>query len=381
MTKDTGQSNRMVDGTGDTPEHRAVERAIGELRRGAGVVLEDERTGGTAAVVAAAEMVDTAQQGLALAGAAPVCVVAAGRAAALSLDSRGNRAFAVRAVDSSGLLLDASFVRAVAGVAGDPPPSERLTAKPADRLQESAIELVKLARLLPAAAVARITGGAAALAEEAGLLTLGLADLAAYRAMTAGAALTLATRARVPLEGAEDAEILAFRPADGGKEHLAIRIGDPVPGAPVLVRIHSECFTGDVLGSLRCDCGEQLRGGIRAIAEAGGGILLYLAQEGRGIGLVNKLRAYRLQDGGFDTIEANERLGFDADERVYLPAATMLRELGFSTVRLLTNNPAKVEGLAACGIEVVERVPHAFPANGHNERYLHTKASRAGHIL
>jgi GTP cyclohydrolase II len=191
----------------------------------------------------------------------------------------------------------------------------------------------------------------------------------------------LAARAPVPLEGAEDAVVHAFRPADGGKEHLAIVIGDPVKDSPVLTRLHSECLTGDLLGSLRCDCGDQLRGAIQAIAAAGGGILLYLAQEGRGIGLVNKLRAYRLQDEGFDTIDANERLGFDADERVYRPAATILRALGFGKVRLLTNNPAKVEGLSACGIDVVERVPHRFPANGHNETYLRTKAARAGHLL
>jgi GTP cyclohydrolase II len=149
----------------------------------------------------------------------------------------------------------------------------------------------------------------------------------------------------------------------------------------VLTRLHSECFTGDLLGSLRCDCGDQLRGAIAEIARAGSGVLLYLAQEGRGIGLVNKLRAYQLQDAGFDTVDANEQLGFDADERVYLPAAEMLRQLGISRVRLLTNNPEKVAALTRCGIAVVERVPHIFPANDHNERYLRTKASRSGHLL
>ncbi|MGH8722021.1 MAG: GTP cyclohydrolase II RibA, partial [Burkholderiales bacterium] len=135
------------------------------------------------------------------------------------------------------------------------------------------------------------------------------------------------------------------------------------------------------LGSLRCDCGEQLRGAIKVIGAAGDGILLYLAQEGRGIGLVNKLRAYGLQDRGADTAEANEQLGFDADERIYFTAAEMLRQLGFAKVRLLTNNPAKVEALERCGIAVVERVPHAFPSNRHNDRYLATKASRLGHLF
>ena len=149
----------------------------------------------------------------------------------------------------------------------------------------------------------------------------------------------------------------------------------------MLTRLHSECFTGDLLGSLKCDCGQQLRGAIAEIAAAGGGILLYLAQEGRGIGLVNKLRAYALQDQGFDTVEANERLGFEADERLFLPAAEMLRRLGFAKVRLMTNNPDKVAALAGFGIEVVERVAHAFPANDHNAFYLSTKARKSGHIL
>ena len=155
----------------------------------------------------------------------------------------------------------------------------------------------------------------------------------------------------------------------------------PDPAGPVLTRIHSECFTGDLLGSLRCDCGDQLRGAIAELARAGSGVLVYLAQEGRGIGLVNKLRAYELQDRGFDTIDANEQLGFDADERVYLPAARMLRHLGFGRVRLMTNNPAKVEALERCGVAVAERVPHAFPANRHNELYLRTKVVKGGHLF
>jgi GTP cyclohydrolase II len=162
---------------------------------------------------------------------------------------------------------------------------------------------------------------------------------------------------------------------------VAIRIGDPDPQAgPVLVRLHSSCLTGDLLGSLRCDCGDQLRGAIREIAAAGGGVLLYLAQEGRDIGLINKLRAYALQDLGADTVDANTTLGFDDDERVYYPAAEMLRQLGISRVRLLTNNPTKIDQLAACGVEVVERVRHVFASNTHNERYLATKIARSGHL-
>jgi GTP cyclohydrolase II len=244
----------------------------------------------------------------------------------------------------------------------------------------AAVVLAKLAALLPAALVLRIGTAESLLAARRG--DIAVIDAAVIcRRNAASAELERVAEARVPLAEAEDSRLIAFRPRDGGSEHLAILIGTPDPTSPVLVRLHSECFTGDLLASLRCDCGDQLRGAIAAIAQAGGGALLYLAQEGRGIGLVNKLRAYRLQDTGFDTYDANEQLGFDADERVYLPAAEMLRQLGFGTVRLLTNNPEKVAALERCGIRIIERVPHIFPANGHNERYLRTKAIKSGHFL
>ena len=193
-------------------------------------------------------------------------------------------------------------------------------------------------------------------------------------------ALRLATRARLPVDGAEDAEIVAFRAPDSSDEHVALLIGQP-NGSPPLVRLHSECLTGDVLGSLKCDCGPQLRAAIQAIRANGWGILLYLRQEGRGIGLVNKLRAYALQDQGYDTVDANTRLGFAVDARDFGVAARMLDLLGQRAVRLLTNNPAKVAGLEAAGVRVVERVAHALPPNPHNERYLATKRDRTGHQL
>jgi GTP cyclohydrolase II len=250
-----------------------------------------------------------------------------------------------------------------------------------DRATDAAVEIMKLARLLPAAAIAVLAGGEATrLVAEDGLLALDAGEVFAYQE-AASRSLRIISEARVPLADAENTRLVHFRPRDGGAGHIAIVIGDPDPATPVLVRLHSECFTGDLLGSLRCDCGDQLRGAIAEIAKSGGGVVLYLSQEGRGIGLANKLRAYELQDAGFDTIDANELLGFDADERVYLPAAAMLRQLGFTRVRLLTNNPDKVTALTRCGIEVVERVPHAFPANAHNERYLRTKKLRGGHLL
>jgi GTP cyclohydrolase II len=191
---------------------------------------------------------------------------------------------------------------------------------------------------------------------------------------------SIASRARLPIEQAEKAEIVAFRTLGDPAEHVALVIGQPT-GIPPLVRLHSECLTGDVLGSLKCDCGPQLDGALEAIAEGGWGILLYLRQEGRGIGLINKLRAYALQDQGFDTVDANLRLGFGDDERRFAVAARMLEALGQTEVRLLTNNPRKVAGLEAAGIKVRERVPLQRGLNPHNRAYLETKRTRSGHAL
>ncbi len=185
--------------------------------------------------------------------------------------------------------------------------------------------------------------------------------------------------ARLPIDGLPDSQILAFRASDDGQEHVALLIG-AFAGEPPLVRLHSECLTGDVFGSLKCDCGPQLREALRLIGAAGGGVLLYLRQEGRGIGLANKLRAYALQDRGLDTVEANLRLGFEDDERDYAHAAAILRALAIDQVRLLTNNPAKVAGLERAGIRVAGRVAHHMPANPHNADYLAAKRDRSGHL-
>ena len=241
---------------------------------------------------------------------------------------------------------------------------------------DNGIKFCKLAQLLPS--IVAIKAGPEDGHDSILTLTEGDADL--YETVAA-TTLQPVSSARVPLAGAENTQVIAYRPADGGVEHLAIIIGDLDVKQPVLIRMHSECFTGDLLGSLKCDCGEQLRGAIEEIGKAGSGILLYLSQEGRGIGLMNKLRAYHLQDDGYDTIEANERIGFEPDERVFLPAAEMLRHLGVRQVALMTNNPDKVAQLAGEGIEVVERVPHEFESNAHNEQYLDTKAKRSGHYL
>jgi GTP cyclohydrolase II len=359
---------------------QAVVRALADLRRGAPVLLHAP---GEAALILAAEQAgDPVLARLAaLAGGAPMLLLTGRRAAAVGLaPSRPSQAVVALPLDD----MPAATVIELADPASGGSATATADLPTGDvpgALAAAAIDLNKLARLLPAAIFAQIApqpADPAAWAAAHDILALRVVDVAEYR--FAGArTLSRVAEARLPLAQAENARVIAFRPGDGGIEHLALVIGEPAGDAPVLVRLHSECFTGDLLGSLRCDCGDQLHGAIEAIAKAGSGVLLYLAQEGRGIGLVNKLRAYGLQDRGADTAEANEQLGFDADERIYLPAAEMLRQLGFARVRLLTNNPHKVAALARCGIAVDERVPHAFPSNGHNAFYLATKAARFGH--
>ncbi|WP_421707936.1 GTP cyclohydrolase II [Algihabitans sp.] len=357
-----------------------VDRALSELRRGWPVVLRDGA--GTALLILAAEAAsDERLRLLDRHGESPRRLVVTGpRAQALDL-TKGAAEGPVRLPADS---LSAGTISALADPTAIARPVTKTTpaiARATD-LEVSAIELVKLARLLPAVLVVDASAGETPeeWGAKRGFLSVAAQEVAAY-STAAALSLTKVAEAAVPLSDAEDTRILAFRPADGGIEHLAIVIGQPDTSQPVLVRLHSECFTGDLLGSLRCDCGDQLRGAIQAIAAAGSGVLLYLAQEGRGIGLVNKLRAYTLQDRGADTHEANLQLGFDADERVYLPAAEMLRQLGVQQVRLLTNNPEKMEQLARWRIAVTERVPHSFPSNGHNEAYLATKVEKFGHLL
>ena len=361
----------------------AVDRALGELRRGGMVVISSSSVAsGRHVLVQAAEAAtpQSLERLTDLAGSVRILAITQRRAAALKLSASQGAVAALQVPDG----MHAQEVRDIA----DPLSSISFRMPPfahpdpeAERCLAAAVELTKLARLLPAALTATIALDGRTIADwlsSNDIVVAEVDDVAAYQE-NAARTLKPVSQARVPLAGAEDARIVAYRPSDGGIEHLAIVIGEPKE--PVLIRLHSECFTGDLLGSLRCDCGDQLRGAIQQISQAGSGVLIYLAQEGRGIGLVNKLRAYQLQDAGADTVEANEQLGFDADERVYMPAAEILKDLGFKHVRLMTNNPEKVTALEHFGIDVVERVPHAFPANPHNERYLQTKANKSGHLF
>ncbi|USG61439.1 GTP cyclohydrolase II [Sneathiella marina] len=359
---------------------RNVDRAIADLRRGLPVVII---AGSEASVVLATEMAFAGElkELENLGGTPPVLALTAHRANVLHIKPTGDPAVRLK-IEA---WMDAPLMRALADATHDLDqpfrgPFTRLKGDLPEAIP-AAIKLAKLARLLPSVLSTDLAANVAIeLAKSADYSTVTLADISAFEA-TAAVHLKSVAAAHVPLQSAENTVFHAFRPEDGGIEHLAILVGDPNRHEPVLARLHSECFTGDLIGSLKCDCGEQLRGALKAISDAGGGVLLYLAQEGRGIGLINKLRAYKLQSQGFDTIDANERLGFDADERVFQPAAEMFLQLGFKKVRLMTNNPEKVDGLERHGIEVVERVTHKFPSNTHNELYLATKRKRSGHYL
>jgi GTP cyclohydrolase II len=358
---------------------RGVHRAASELRRGTPVLLDGETAGDSPLVLLAAE---AAGEGLAefdrLAAPSRVLLLAPVRAAAV-LHRPIEQAEPV-ALRLSPALFAPEILRALADPTAEQMFPEAAEAVPPLVLAGAALALAKLARLLPAVLAAPAVPDAAKAAVGMGLLSVPAQDVLDYPT-AAAIGLRQIAEAAVPLEDSADSRIVAFRTADGAIEHLAIVIGEPAKAEAPLVRIHSECFTGDLLGSLRCDCGSQLRGAVQRMAGEGSGVLLYLAQEGRGIGLVNKLRAYALQDRGLDTLDANRALGWGADERSFLIAATMLQALGVNRVRLLTNNPDKIAALSACGIAVSGRVSHIFAANGVNDRYLATKAERFGHLL
>jgi GTP cyclohydrolase II len=357
---------------------RQVHRAASDLRRGVPVVLGGDapllilsaETGGTD------ELLELGT----ISGASPMLILAPARAAAIlraPMAANGG-AVAVRLPDSFDNI---QVYQSLADpLAVQPAVRDMLRPVPTPRLADAAIGLAKIARLLPAILAVPLPFAPAAVVARHGLVEVAAGDVLGY-AETEVAGLRQIVSADVPLNNAPDSRVVAFRSDGSAFDHLAIVIGRPEEIDAPLVRIHSECFTGDLLGSMRCDCGEQLRGAIRRMAEDGSGVLLYLAQEGRGIGLVNKLRAYGLQDRGLDTMDANRALGWGADERNFLIGATILRIMGINRVRLLTNNPDKLDAMTACGIEVTGREPHLFAANGINDEYLATKAARFGHML
>lgn len=350
-----------------------VSRAIDALRRGQPIVVSEGDAAFTVLSIELAE--DMALAALDAAGDADVLITAS-RATALKLVNQLPAAAGpVRVARAPWLDLAAAVALA------DPvfdlshpfkgPFVTRPIAQPA--LADAAIQLAKLSGLLPALFIRET------MPQDKDLPHVTPADVAAY---VSPDRLRIVSRAHLPIAQSDKSILVAFRGVPEQGEHLALLVGgDPSHEHPPLVRLHSECLTGDVLGSLKCDCGPQLHAALDAMAAAGGGVLLYLRQEGRGIGLLNKLRAYALQDQGFDTVDANLRLGFGIDERDFRIAARMLSLLNINRVRLLSNNPEKVAGLKGAGIDVTERMPLNLPSNPHNAHYLATKRDRTGHIL
>ena len=349
-------------------EHIAAERAIAEFRSGRPVIV----TGTHGAIVALPVDGLTPDRLVSFralcAPAQPRLVITAPRARAIGIEAARPVGLAIGENDGA-----ASILALVAEPRVERTPAI-LAAPPT---AAAAIALAKLARYLPALLVADGAAIAAA-ASQPPLVTVSADAVAEFR-QQAVASLAVAAEASVPLDGGLPARFVIFRDAIGGTSVAAI-VGAPDFSRPVPVRLHSACLTGDAFGSRRCDCGDQLRLALRRL-DRDGGIILYLEQEGRGLGLANKMRAYQLQDAGLDTLDANTALGFDDDERDYGVAARMLQMLGCREVLLLTNNPAKLDGLSRAGVEVSGRIGLQVPSNPDNRRYLAAKAARAGHQL
>jgi GTP cyclohydrolase II len=266
----------------------------------------------------------------------------------------------------------------ILALASDVAPDHTFVPEPAGQVASAAIDLVKLAQVLPAVLIAE-TNAAFTGTVDPPLVKVDADTVARFRS-EAMQSLTIAGEARVPLNASMHTRFVVFR-STVSDDPVAVIVGTPDFSKPVPVRIHSACLTGDVFGSRRCDCGDQLKLALARLHELGGGIVLYLPQEGRGVGLANKMRTYKLQDAGLDTVDANTTLGFEDDERDYGVAGRMLQMLGCNRVVLLTNNPAKLDGLSKAGIEIADRMPIETPVNAENRRYLTAKAARAGHQL
>ena len=352
-----------------TREHVGASRALAEFRSGRPVIIADNNE---TLLCLPVEGLDKDRLAAFRALAAPITprlVLTSSRARSLGIDA--TEPVAIELSD------DVDALTVLAMVQENKPDFEFLP-EPAGAAAAAAIDLVKLAQILPAVLVAD-TDHAIAAAFEPRIITIDAKAVARFR-KEGTRSLKIAGEAHVPLSSSVRARFVVFHDAFGD-DLVAVIVGTPDLSRPVPVRIHSACLTGDVFGSRRCDCGDQLRMALARLQEAGGGIILYLAQEGRGLGLANKMRTYKLQDAGLDTVDANTTLGFDDDERDYGVAVRMLQMLGATRVVLLTNNPDKLDSLVQAGIEISGRMPLETPVNVHNRRYLTAKAARAGHQL
>ncbi|PIE16534.1 MAG: GTP cyclohydrolase II [Rhodobacterales bacterium] len=358
-----------------TPD-QILSRARADVRVGLPVVLTH---GAAAALVVAVETLEAAHlQQLITAPGTLILAMTAWRCQSLNLPAPDGDLARIALPDA----VDLAWLRRMVEPFDDTQPLRPAPAAPLrqgrDDFARAAIALAKAAQLLPAALVLEIPGGAGFAAAH-NLTYLRLEESPPL--LSRNAPLALTASAGLPLSASNAAQLHVFRPNDGSQEHYAVEIGQPDRNQPVLVRLHSACFTGDVLSSLKCDCGPQLQGALKRMGQDGAGVLLYLNQEGRGIGLANKMRAYGLQNQGFDTVEANHRLGFEDDERDFRIGADMLKGLGITQINLLTNNPAKVDILRRQGITVCQRIPLRVGQTAENSAYLHTKSTKSGHLL
>jgi GTP cyclohydrolase II len=346
----------------------AVERALSEFRSGRPVLMTSASDAITALPVdGMTDAMLVAFRRLSR-PVRPFLLVTARRARAMGVEASGPTGIALPDFCSAGEIFSFASATQV---------SRPFELVPAGASAGAAIQLAKHAQRLPALLIG--AGNSAAVRTcEPPLVAVPAEAVAQYRRASA-AALSFAAETTIPLSGFS-ARFVVFRDGSGGTS-IAVIVGSPDLTQPVRVRLHSACLTGDVFGSRRCDCGDQLRLALMQLAQHGGGIVLYLEQEGRGLGLANKIRTYQLQDGGLDTVDANSALGFDDDERDYGIAARMLQMLGCTRVRLMTNNPSKLDGLSRAGIDISGRVPLHGPINADNRRYLAAKATRSGHQL
>ncbi len=351
------------------PERIGVERGIAEFRAGRPILIADKTE---KLLVLPVDGIDAGQLAAFTALSAPASpelIITTRRARTLGLDVDEPVALE---------LTTGTDLRTVLSLTAEARTESGLGVTPASAAARCALEIAKIALRLPAV-LALKAGSTVKAAFEPPLVTVAADALPRFR-QAATRALKIVGEARVPLAAGVGTRFVVFR--DGiGTESVAVIVGEPDLSQPVPVRLHSACLTGDVFGSRRCDCGDQLKLALSRLAEIGGGVILYLDQEGRGLGLVNKMRAYTLQDAGLDTVDANITLGFDDDERDYRVAARMLEVLGCTRIRLLTNNPAKINGLVDSGIDIASRMPLVAPVNRDNHRYLAAKATRAGHSL
>lgn len=356
-----------------------IERAIFDIRRGLPVVVN---AGGQRLLVQALEGSESVETLAQMAGARPALVLTRHRLAAMGISLTAEAASLPLAANIS-----VSELHGLATAENWPQSPSGLTSglKPAGLAERGAVALMRRALLIPAALCAFVSESAAATIDQQlaqGRLLEVDAEEAQQCLAGAPGMLKRVSEAHIPLEDAAHSRFVLFREPDGLREHVAVVIGEQAHWqGSVPLRMHSACLTGDLFGSLRCDCGEQLRNAVADIQAMGGGVLLYLAQEGRGIGLANKLRAYTLQDGGLDTVDADQVLGFGDDERQYAVAVDMLNALEITQVQLLTNNPLKMEALRQGGIEVVSRQALYGSVTDQNHRYLNAKATRGGHLL